>query len=37
MTLAEVRLGGRTIGAASLTETDGFAAFQYDPAFAKSQ
>lgn len=35
-TLAEVRLWGRTIGAVSLTEGDGVAAFQYDPAFVRS-
>ena len=36
MTLAEVRLWGRTIGAASLEDGGQFAAFQYDPAFARS-
>src|ERR1700689_2630004 len=36
MTLAEVRLWGRTIGAVSLEEGSGYAAFQYDPAFAGS-
>lgn len=36
MTLAEVRLWGRTIGAVSLEDAGGFAAFQYDPAFAQS-
>jgi len=36
MTLAEVRLWGRTIGAASLEDGGRFAAFQYDPAFASS-
>jgi serine/threonine-protein kinase HipA len=36
MTLAEVRLWGRTIGAVSLGEGDRFAAFQYDPAFVAS-
>lgn len=35
-TLAEVRLWGRTIGAVSLAEDDGVAAFQYDPAFVRS-
>src|SRR3990172_467413 len=36
MTLAEVRLWGRTIGAVSLADGGRFAAFQYDPAFAGS-
>jgi serine/threonine-protein kinase HipA len=36
MTLAEVRLWGRTIGAVSLEEGNRFAAFQYDPEFARS-
>ena len=37
MTLAEVRLWGRTIGAGSPWKTaTTFAAFQYDPAFARS-
>ncbi len=36
MTLAEVRLWGRTIGAVSLQDGERFAAFQYDPAFAAS-
>ena len=36
MTLAEVKLWGRTIGAASLEDGGQFAAFQYDPAFARS-
>jgi serine/threonine-protein kinase HipA len=36
MTLAEVRLWGRTIGAASLEDGGRFVAFQYDPAFAAS-
>ena len=36
MTIAEVRLWGRTIGAVSLEDGGQFAAFQYDPAFAKS-
>ncbi|HEX6929149.1 MAG TPA: type II toxin-antitoxin system HipA family toxin [Gammaproteobacteria bacterium] len=36
MTLAEVRLWGRTIGAVSLEAGDTFASFQYDPAFAES-
>lgn len=36
MTVAEVRLWGRTIGAVSLEQGGGAAAFQYDPAFARS-
>jgi serine/threonine-protein kinase HipA len=36
VTLAEVRLWGRTIGAVSLEEGNRFAAFQYDPEFAES-
>jgi serine/threonine-protein kinase HipA len=36
MTLAEVQLWGRTIGAVSLEEGGSYAAFQYDPAFAQS-
>jgi serine/threonine-protein kinase HipA len=36
MTLAEVKLWGRTIGAVSLEEEIHFAAFQYDPEFAQS-
>ena len=36
MTLAEVKLWGRTIGAVSLEPGGRFAAFQYDPAFAAS-
>jgi len=36
VTLAEVRLWGRTIGAVSLEEGASFATFQYDPAFARS-
>lgn len=36
MTLAEVRLWGRTIGAVSLEDGERYAAFQYDPAFARS-
>jgi len=36
MTLAEVRLWGRTIGAVSLEDNGTFAAFQYHPAFAQS-
>ncbi|HWY32936.1 MAG TPA: HipA domain-containing protein [Candidatus Acidoferrum sp.] len=36
MTLAEVKLWGRTIGAVSLEEGGRFAAFQYDPAFVRS-
>lgn len=35
-TLAEVRLWGRTIGAASLDEGTGIVAFQYHPAFVTS-
>ena len=34
--IAEVRLWGRTIGAATLADGDDVAAFQYDPAFARS-
>ncbi len=36
MTLAEVRLWGRTIGAVSLADGSDVAAFEYDPAFAAS-
>ena len=36
MTLAEVQLWGRTIGAVSLEDGEPFAAFQYDPAFVQS-
>ncbi len=36
MTLAEVRLWGRTIGAVSLADDSDVAAFEYDPAFAAS-
>jgi serine/threonine-protein kinase HipA len=36
MTLAEAKLWGRTIGAVSLEDSERFAAFQYDPAFAQS-
>ena len=36
MTLAKVRLWGRTIGAVSLEDGSRIAAFQYDPAFARS-
>ena len=36
MTWAEVRLWGRTIGAVSMGDGDDHAAFQYDPAFARS-
>lgn len=36
MTLAEVKLWGRTIGAVTLEAGGGFAAFQYDPEFAQS-
>lgn len=35
-TVAEVRLWGRTIGAVSLGDDDEVAAFEYDPAFARS-
>jgi serine/threonine-protein kinase HipA len=34
--VAEVRLWGRTIGAVSLEEGEAVAAFEYDPAFARS-
>ncbi|MBI3819358.1 MAG: type II toxin-antitoxin system HipA family toxin [Planctomycetes bacterium] len=36
ITLAEVRLWGREIGAVSLDDAGAAASFQYDPAFAKS-
>jgi serine/threonine-protein kinase HipA len=36
VTLAEVRLWGSVIGAASLAEGDVFASFEYDPGFAAS-
>jgi serine/threonine-protein kinase HipA len=36
VTLAEVRLWGRTIGAVSLADGSDVAAFQYDPEFARS-
>lgn len=36
MTLAEIKLWGRTIGAVSLERPGGYAAFQYDPEFAQS-
>lgn len=36
MTIAEVRLWGRRIGAVSLGDAERVAAFQYDPAFASS-
>jgi serine/threonine-protein kinase HipA len=36
MTLAEVQLWGRTIGAVSLEDESQFAAFEYDPAFTRS-
>ena len=36
MTLAKVRLWGRTIGAVSLEDDARIAAFQYEPAFARS-
>jgi len=36
MTLAEVKLWGRTIGAVTLEDGASHAAFQYDPAFARS-
>ena len=35
-TVAEVRLWGRTIGAVSLADDDSVAAFEYDPAVARS-
>ncbi len=35
-TYAEVKLWGRTIGAVALEEGNDFAAFEYDPAFARS-
>ena len=35
-TVAEVKLWGRTIGAVSLDGPDAYAAFQYDPEFARS-
>ena len=35
-TVAEVRLWGRTIGAVSLADGEEVAAFEYDPAFARS-
>ena len=33
MTVAEVRLWGRTVGAVSSDDERGFAHFEYDPAF----
>jgi len=36
MTLAEIKLWGRTIGAVTLEDGSSHAAFQYDPAFVKS-
>ena len=36
MTVAEVRLWGRTIGAVSWDEDRGVANFEYDPAFLRS-
>lgn len=36
MTLAEVRLWGKTIGAVSWNEETGLANFEYDPEFRKS-
>src|SRR5271163_36599 len=36
MTVAEVRLWGRTIGAVSLEDGSSHAAFQYEPPFARS-
>ena len=36
MTVAEVRLWGRRVGAVSLEDRRTYAAFQYDPAFARS-
>lgn len=35
-TVAEVKLWGRTIGAVALEEGSSSAAFEYDPAFARS-
>ncbi|BDD87676.1 type II toxin-antitoxin system HipA family toxin [Desulfofustis limnaeus] len=35
-TVAEVRMWGRTIGAVSMADGEDFAAFEYDPAFARS-
>ena len=35
-TVAEVKLWGRTIGAVALEEDNEIAAFEYDPAFARS-
>ena len=35
-TYAEVNLWGRTIGAVALEEGDDYAAFEYDPGFARS-
>lgn len=37
MSLAEVKLWGRTIGAVSLENESPYAAFQYDPAFVQSK
>src|SRR5215469_4384426 len=36
MTVAEIKLWGRTIGAVSLEDGSDYAAFQYDPEFARS-
>jgi len=36
MSLAEVKLWGRTIGAISMDRESTYAAFQYDPAFVPS-
>src|ERR1700683_4150080 len=36
MTVAEVRLWGRSIGAVSLEDGSSYAAFQYEPPFARS-
>ena len=33
MTIAEIRLWGRTIGAVSLEENDAYASFEYAPDF----
>jgi hypothetical protein len=36
MTVAEVKLWGRTVGGVSLGECGGQAAFKYDPAFTQT-
>ena len=36
MTIAEIRLWGRTIGAVSLEENDAYASFEYAPDFLES-